>query len=419
MKDGKMSRRDEEIFRKLKKEKPLLKRKNIQPLSAGDFRKSDLSLDRPKVASKRVGSKPNELNVFSAVSKSAASPKQAAKRGASLASRYNRTRQSDETQPELSVFTQEERLEKPANPAVKTRGQAPSAKQARTSKTAAAKSPQADGLSIFTEQTVTKKAPQVLHADRGYSPSAPMMRVDQHDFDYLQVNASHAKPDFRHELKYYINYHDYVLLKNTIKALLSIDHNANTDGHYHIRSLYFDDVYETALKDKVAGTDERSKYRVRIYNYSDSVIKFEKKIKRGQFISKVSIGLSRDECDSIIAGNYDFLAVRPEPLASEIYLQMKNNALKPRVIVDYWREAYVSPFENVRVTFDKDIKGGLWLTDIFNAKAPTMPMLDEGVMVLEVKFNRYMPEFIKTVLSNVNAAQRSAISKYVLCRKFD
>ena len=45
-------------------------------------------------------------------------------------------------------------------------------------------------------------------------------------------------------------------------------------GQYHIRSLYFDDVYETALKDKVAGTDERCKYRVRIYNYNDSVIKF-------------------------------------------------------------------------------------------------------------------------------------------------
>ena len=98
---------------------------------------------------------------------------------------------------------------------------------------------------------------------------------------------------------------------------------------------------------------------------------------------------------------------------------MKNNALKPRVIVDYWREAFVSPFENVRVTFDKDIKGGLWLTDIFNSQAPTMPVLDQGVMVLEVKFNRYMPEFIKTILNNVNAAQRNAISKYVLCRKFD
>jgi len=415
-----MARRDEEIFRKLKKEKPLLKRKDIQPLSTHDFdrRRSDLSLDKPKAASKRVAPKPSELNVFSAAPKRAGSPKQASKRGAALASRYNRTRQTAEPQSELSVFGQEEISAKNEKPTVKTRSQAPAAKQARRSKTAT-EPPQTDGLSIFTEQTVTKKKPQAIHTDRAYRPAEPMMRVDQHDFDYIQEKAPNGKLDFRHELKYYINYRDYVLLKNTIKALLSIDRNANGDGHYHIRSLYFDDVYETALKDKVAGTDERSKYRIRVYNYSDSVIKFEKKIKRGQFISKVSIGLSRDECDSIIAGEYGFLAERPEPLASEIYIQMKNNALKPRVIVDYWREAYVSPFENVRVTFDKHIKGGLWLTDIFNAQAPTMPMLDEGMMVLEVKFNRYMPEFIKTVLNNVNAAQRSAISKYVLCRKFD
>jgi len=412
-----MARRDEEIFKKLKKEKPLLKRKDIQPLSTRDFdrRRSDLSLDRPKTASKRVSPKPSELNVFSAAPKRAGSPKQASKRGAALASRYNRARESGESQ--LSVFGQEDA--KAAKTAKKTRSQAPVSKQAKPKKTAAVKPPQAEGLNIITEQTKSRKTPQVVHADRGYRPAEPMMRVDQHDFDYMQEQASNGKLNFRHELKYYINYRDYVLLKNTIKALLSIDRNANGDDHYHIRSLYFDDVYETALKDKVAGTDERCKYRIRIYNYSDSVIKFEKKIKRGQFISKVSIGLSRDECDSIIAGEYDFLAERPEPLASEIYVQMKNNALKPRVLVDYWREAYVSPFENVRVTFDKDIKGGLWLTDIFNAQAPTMPMLDEGTMVLEVKFNRYMPEFIKTVLNNVNAAQRSAISKYVLCRKFD
>lgn len=414
-----MARRDDEIFRKLKKETPLAKRKDIQPLSTSDFdrRRSDLSLDRPTASVKRVTPKPSELDVFSSAPKRAGSPKQGSKRGAALASRYNSARQKEEPQSNLSVFGQEKSSAKAAKPTAKPRGLAPAAKETKRSRPV--KPTQPESLSIFTEQTETRRAPQTHHVNREYRPSQPMVHIDQHDSEYLQEQAPSGKLSFRHELKFYINYHDYVLLKNTIKALLSIDRNANGNGQYHIRSLYFDDVYETALKDKVAGTDERCKYRIRIYNYSDSVIRFEKKIKRGQFISKVSIGLSRDECDSIIAGEYDFLAERPEPLASEIYVQMRNNALRPRVIVDYWREAFVSPFENVRVTFDKDIKGGLWLTDIFNAQAPTMPALDEGMMVLEIKFNRYMPEFIKTVLSNVNAAQRSAISKYVLCRKFD
>jgi hypothetical protein len=416
-----MARRDDEIFRKLKKETPLAKRKDIQPLSTRDFdrRKSDLSLERPKKSAKRITPKPSELNVFSSEPKRPGSPKHASKRGAALASRYNNARQNTESQSELSMFGEETvKAAKTVKSTVKVQKQAPAVREAKRSKAADVKA-QPEKLSIFTEQTETKRTPQVLHADRGYRQPEPMVLVDQHDFDYMREQAPSGKLDFRHELKYYINYHDYVLLRNSIRALLSLDRYANGDGQYHIRSLYLDDVYETALKDKVAGTDERSKYRIRIYNYSDNVIKFEKKIKRGQFISKVSIGLSRDECDSLIAGNYDFLAERPEPLASEIFIQMKNNVLKPRVIVDYWREAYVSPFENVRVTFDKDLKGGLWLTDIFNEHAPTMPVLDEGMMVLEIKFNRYLPEFIKTVLSNVNTAQRSAISKYVLCRKFD
>lgn len=414
-----MARRDEEIFRKLKKETPLAKRKDIQPLSTSDFdrRRSDLSLDKPTASVKRVTPKPSELDVFSSAPKRAGSPKQGSKRGAALASRYNSARQKEEPQSKLSVFGQEKSSAKSAKPTAKPRGLAPVAKE--TKRSTPVKPTQPESLSIFTEQTETRRAPQTHHVNREYRPSQPMVHIDQHDSEYLQEQAPSSKLSFRHELKFYINYHEYVLLKNTIKALLSIDRYANGDGHYHIRSLYFDDMYETALKDKVAGTDDRCKYRIRIYNHSDSVIKFEKKIKRGQFISKVSIGLSRDECDSLIAGEYDFLAERPEPLASEIYVQMKNNALRPRVTVDYWREAFVSPFENVRVTFDKDIKGGLWLTDIFNAQAPTMPALDEGMMVLEIKFNRYMPEFIKTVLSNVNAAQRSAISKYVLCRKYD
>ncbi|MDD5018193.1 MAG: transporter, partial [Eubacteriales bacterium] len=66
-----------------------------------------------------------------------------------------------------------------------------------------------------------------------------------------------------------------------------------------------------------------------------------------------------------------------------------------------------------------DLKAGLMLTDIFDPDSPAMSMYGEGLMVLEVKFNRYLPEFIRCVLNNVNAAERSAISKYIICRKYD
>ncbi len=388
--------RDEDIFRKLKKQTPIAKRKDIQPLSSQDFSRNS-SLTRSVSQGRHQAPKAAELSVFSAASKT----KKADKRGAALASRYNSTRQQPAA--ELNVFGDDMPVQKPKpREPVKT---APRRKP----------SPQPENLQ-FAE---TARAPQQRYGERTYSPAEHLSRTDLHDADYLQETAPNGKLSFRHELKFYINYHDYVLLRNTIKALLAVDRYANDDGHYHIRSVYFDDVYETAVREKIAGYDERCKYRIRFYNYSDNVIRFEKKIKQGQYISKVSIRLTRDESDRLIAGDCSVLEGRPEPLANEIYVQMKNNSLRPRVIVDYWREAFVSSLENVRITFDKDLRGGLWLKDVFNPLAPTMPALDEGMMVLEVKFDRYLPEYIRMILSNVNAAHRSAISKYVLCRKFD
>ena len=224
---------------------------------------------------------------------------------------------------------------------------------------------------------------------------------------------------YRHELKYYINYADYVVLRSAISALMMPDENAGSDNSYHIRSLYFDDMNDSALREKIAGSDTRSKYRIRIYNYSDGQIKFEKKIKKGQYIAKQSIGLGRDEYEAIMAGSFEFLLSRSEPLARDIYMRLKNDLLRPRVLVDYMREAYVYPIENVRVTFDKDLKSSRVVRDIFNTAAPVMPMVEPGLMVLEVKFNRFLPESIKCVLNSVGAVRRSAISKYVICRKFD
>ena len=67
--------------------------------------------------------------------------------------------------------------------------------------------------------------------------------------------AADGRIAFRHELKYYINYRDYTLLRGVLKALMPLDPHAGPNGDYHIRSLYFDDAYETALVEKMAGYD--------------------------------------------------------------------------------------------------------------------------------------------------------------------
>lgn len=225
------------------------------------------------------------------------------------------------------------------------------------------------------------------------------------------------KLTLRHELKYYINYRDYTVLRAGLKSLMDTDENGDTKGQYHIRSLYFDDNEETALFEKMAGNENRCKYRIRIYNFSDKVIRFEKKIKVGQYITKKAIGLTRSEYDDIMRGRYAFLLRRSEPFAHELYTQFALG-LAPRVVVDYLREAYTMRFDQIRLTFDMELKSGK-PGNIFDPNLSVMPMFEQGVMVLEVKFNHYLPDYVQALLEELSNAVRVSISKYVICRKYE
>jgi len=479
--------RDEDIFKRLKKETPLVKRKDLQPLSKKDFPpkggKFDARIER--TGDERRSGYQTRTGAFRRPDSSVTKTDQ------EDLSIYNDTAHEDtehvqrpqprtiQARSETRVRTSPEPLKRPAvrtaapQPQLRTREDSANAArpdahpqiQAKVEKKQPqpvqkpvpqaqpikreenVQAPQARPASSPPRETLDARQPRKTAARDAYVPAdaaeldifndspsrktghvradssalAPM-RVDRTEFEeyYEPAQAPDSVPAFRHELKYYINYAEYILLRNTLKALAQLDRYAGENGEYAIRSLYFDDEYESALVEKLGGSDYRKKYRIRIYNYRDDVIKFEKKIKQGQFITKRSLNLSRDEYDRIMAGEYAFLLRRKEPLASELYLELTGNRLRPRVLVDYIREAYVYPFENIRITFDKELRSGMWLSpDIFNPDLPTLPMYDEGLMVLEVKFEKSLPAHIQGVLNNVRTAQRCAISKYLICRKFE
>ena len=72
----------------------------------------------------------------------------------------------------------------------------------------------------------------------------------------------------------------------------------------------------------------------------------------------------------------------------------------------------------MRITFDLNLRSGLHSQDLFNAELPTVCPHDRDVEILEVKFDHYLPEHIAGLLRGVEA-ERSAVSKYVLCRRFE
>lgn len=222
----------------------------------------------------------------------------------------------------------------------------------------------------------------------------------------------------RHELKYFINPAEVEMLRARLRPALAMDSHCVDGKPYVIRSLYFDDIDDTAWYDKQAGVMHRDKYRIRIYRYSDREIFLERKRKLGDLIQKSSVQITRRLCDQLIAGDPAGLYRAQNPLLQDMYVQMRTRLLRPRVIVDYAREAYMHPAEDVRITFDLGLRSGLKSVDLFNPSLPTVCPHDRNVEILEIKFNNYLPGYIAALLSGVNA-ERSAVSKYVLCRRYE
>ena len=222
----------------------------------------------------------------------------------------------------------------------------------------------------------------------------------------------------RHELKYHITPAEMTVLRNLLTPTMQLDPNGDEHNEYHIRSLYFDTINDDALEEKIAGVGNRKKYRIRIYNFSDKVIKLECKSKYGDLISKQSVSIPRELADQLIAGDPDGLQRMRHPLLHDVYREMRTRLLRPVVIVDYVREAYIHPAQDVRITFDKTLRTGMYATDMFNPMLPTFPVFDDPVEILEVKFNEFLPTYIQSLISGVTA-QRSAVSKYTWCRQYE
>ncbi len=224
----------------------------------------------------------------------------------------------------------------------------------------------------------------------------------------------------RHELKYFINDMQYAILSNILDHVLHRDPNGDAYNEYHVRSLYFDGVFENALYDKISGVPAREKYRIRIYNMQDGKILLECKSKVGSLISKRSADIPRDLCEQLMAGDPTGLERTRSGLLRDMFREMTLNLSRPVVVVDYVREAYLHPAEEVRITFDKQLRTGMKHFDIFDPCLPTIPPLDNPMTILEVKYNRVMPPYIRDILTTYcQNPLSSAISKYTLCRRFE
>lgn len=222
---------------------------------------------------------------------------------------------------------------------------------------------------------------------------------------------------FRHEHKYILPEVDMVSAKSRAAKVMKKDPHVSDRGAYNIRSLYFDDYQSRYLNENINGVDERSKWRIRIYDHDSGRISLEKKIRKSDLITKQVCLIDRDAFEAVMDRTAQIL---PEnaPLFNVFIKEMKTSMLHPVIIVEYERTPFVCPAGNTRVTFDENIRSSSdvkkFLTqDILS----TRPVLEKGQGLVEVKFDRYLPDHIAHVMEN-GRMRRETFSKYCLARRF-
>ena len=168
--------------------------------------------------------------------------------------------------------------------------------------------------------------------------------------------------------------------------------------------------------EKVDGLFRHEKIRVRTYGTDDRVIKLESKLKLGEHQEKTSMRITRPQLEALCRGEYSWLLSSDDPNALYFYRKLASGML-PKSIIQYQRLSFCLDFNNIRITFDSDIRSTECCWDIFQEPLMARPILSSGLVVMEVKFNNFLPGYIQSVLSSVNASPES-FSKYAKGRIF-
>ncbi|HOV70359.1 MAG TPA: polyphosphate polymerase domain-containing protein, partial [Clostridia bacterium] len=164
---------------------------------------------------------------------------------------------------------------------------------------------------------------------------------------------------YRHEVKYHINRQDAYMLEQMLGRVMHMDANCDAGGSYWIRSLYFDSQDNRDYAEKLSGIADRKKLRLRIYDADTDAVKLEIKNKSGGYIFKETTEIKRDDAYRLIYGQRDVLLKYDDQISRKAFTLIQRERIRPVVLIDYERTAFMYPFENIRITLDKNVRASL------------------------------------------------------------
>lgn len=221
---------------------------------------------------------------------------------------------------------------------------------------------------------------------------------------------------FRNEQKFILNKYDAELIRSSVACSCYLDEHTNANGSYDIKSIYFDTILDKCMYETINGENFRHKFRARRYGDSNSLIKFEKKIAENGLKRKEYDNIQQDILLELLDDIYSVRDTSKYPVLAEFIAEHMLYTYRPVVVVGYNRIPYVYPMGNVRVTFDRNIVasddiGSFWGENTGTEKE----VLKDGV-VLEVKYDDFLPKFIRDILNESGIMSQTSFSKYVMAR---
>ncbi len=202
----------------------------------------------------------------------------------------------------------------------------------------------------------------------------------------------------RQELKYLLNYNQYLKCKESVAVLMEIDKHAQQERSYPVLSYYYDTPNLDFFRQKEASELKHEKVRLRTYNTNfnlQSRFFIENKVKVGDSVHKLRHELNLDSDD-----------ISWKSIANDTF-KNKYYSLAPILKVLYTREAYNYHMQSLRVNFDFNISA----QKICKNNQKIYHLLPNEVL-MEVKFAGNSPSNILNLLFRNMDITNTSFSKY-------
>ena len=211
----------------------------------------------------------------------------------------------------------------------------------------------------------------------------------------------------RYEIKYQITKQQFAIIKQAMQEHMIPDEH----GKSTICSLYFDTPNDLLVRRSIQSPPYKEKLRLRSYGVAnaDTLVFIEIKKKYDSIVYKRRVGMTYREAVDYL---YHNKPVMDTQITREIdYLRQLYVGIRPAVLLTYDREAYYDKDDHeFRMTFDDHV---LYRTNHLELDKGIYgtPILDDDLVLMEVKVAEAMPLWLVKVLSE-NKIYKSSFSKF-------